>query len=115
MINAMRHSTDFERPIDWLAARGLTSSAADDPNVYGILGSKTVKNLAKAYKKKSGKNYNICLNEIVQALGFKNFSHYQDHMMRKGEYKTHADIVMKKSAKKKAKRQAREYSSHERA
>ena len=105
----MKHTTDFERPIDWLAARGLTSTLEPDSDCFGDLSVTTVKKLAKQYKKETNSEliYRDCLHEVVKALGFEGWPHYVDFMKRRGEFESSDDKKIKIEAKKSAKKQAR--------
>ena len=105
----MKDATDFERPIDWLAARGITSSLTPDPDCYVELPSWKMIQLANRYHKDTGKPKHACLKELAEALGFKNYDHYVDHMKRKGQYKNRADRLARKRAKASARKQAKEY------
>lgn len=104
----MKVSTDFERPIDWLAARGLTSGLSIDLDCYGELSVELVKSLAKKYKKaKPELNHRQCLTEIVTALGFDNYQHYVDFMKARNQFKSSDEKNIEIKAKKAAKKQAR--------
>lgn len=105
----MKEPTDFERPIDWLAARGLTSRIGPDPDCYSELSVELVKSLAKKYKKeKAGAiNYREALHEIVKALGFEEWQHYVDFMKARNQFKSSDDRNIEIRAKKAAKKSAR--------
>jgi len=84
----MRHTTDFEKPIDWLAAKGFTGRFTAESDVYSPISVHDLKRLAREYKDNSqGKTLSACREEIVIALGFKHYAHYVDFMKRRDEFK----------------------------
>jgi hypothetical protein len=99
---------DYERlrvPIDWLAANGLTCRSFDEqfPEPEKIelpeFPVNKMRSLARSYRDEKGVSLSRAYEEISQALGYKNFHHYQDHMKTKGKYKTSQQLNLEKHTK----------------
>lgn len=105
----LNHADRFEKPIDWMAAGGLTSSLIPDPGPFIEVSSNTIKKLAKVMKKETGKPHNVCMNEVAQNYGYDHFSHYVDMMKQRGEFRNHAELLQKKKARNSARKQALAY------
>jgi len=75
-----------EIPVDWLAAKGMTSGQNNTQQELIEAPEEWVRNQAGKVKHQTGVRHSIALNVVAQSLGFKHYSHYVDHMKNTGQW-----------------------------
>ena len=94
------------KPIDWLAARGLTSKDDTTAQERVELEQERFVTLAKRKRKERGLSLSAAYDSLARELGFKHFAEYRKHMLSVGQWLNHDERVRKKQTRLRAKREA---------
>jgi len=83
-------------PVDWLAANGLTSRENPTQQERVEAPVEFVRSKAKKLTKENGISLSIAYHEISQALGFKNWDDYVNHMKATDQWLSNTAIRERK-------------------